>query len=63
MFDVCLYSAFLDGLEVRVAFGGVWKESLTELSVRRPAAAAAQVDEHISLRPPRVETPLDFSTC
>jgi structural maintenance of chromosome 2 len=23
---------FLDGLEVRVAFGGVWKESLTELS-------------------------------
>ena len=22
----------LDGLEVRVAFGGVWKESLTELS-------------------------------
>ena len=23
---------FEDGLEVRVAFGGVWKESLTELS-------------------------------
>jgi structural maintenance of chromosome 2 len=23
---------FLDGLEVRVAFGGVWKDSLTELS-------------------------------
>ncbi len=25
-------TSFLDGLEVRVAFGGVWKESLTELS-------------------------------
>ncbi|KAJ9512107.1 hypothetical protein QJQ45_012740 [Haematococcus lacustris] len=25
-------ATFLDGLEVRVAFGGVWKESLTELS-------------------------------
>lgn len=25
-------SSFLDGLEVRVAFGGVWKDSLTELS-------------------------------
>eukprot|EP00884_Botryococcus_braunii_P016555 jgi/Botrbrau1/3583/Bobra.0078s0035.1 len=25
-------ASFLDGLEVRVAFGGVWKESLTELS-------------------------------
>ena len=25
-------SSFLDGLEVRVAFGGVWKQSLTELS-------------------------------
>jgi structural maintenance of chromosome 2 len=24
--------SFLDGLEVRVAFGGVWKDSLTELS-------------------------------
>ena len=24
--------SFLAGLEVRVAFGGVWKESLTELS-------------------------------
>lgn len=23
---------FLDGLEVRVAFGGVWKQSLSELS-------------------------------
>lgn len=23
---------FLDGLEVKVAFGGVWKQSLTELS-------------------------------
>ena len=25
-------SSFLDGLEVRVAFGGVWKQSLSELS-------------------------------
>lgn len=24
--------SFLDGLEVRVAFGGVWKQSLSELS-------------------------------
>lgn len=23
---------FMDGLEVKVAFGGVWKQSLTELS-------------------------------
>ncbi len=23
---------FMDGLEVRVAFGGVWKQSLSELS-------------------------------
>jgi len=25
-------SSFLDGLEVKVAFGGVWKQSLSELS-------------------------------
>lgn len=25
-------ASFLDGLEVRVAFGGVWKQSLSELS-------------------------------
>jgi len=36
--------SFLAGLEVRVAFGGVWKESLTELSGRGLHSSTSQLN-------------------
>ena len=50
----------LDGLEVRVAFGGVWKESLTELSGGQRSLVALSLILSLVPSPPSLPLPPNF---
>lgn len=60
--EPCDGMTILDGLEVKVAFGGVWKETLTELSGgQRYVRAAEQIadrnekNERLNEKPPKTD--------